>query len=661
MKYIHYFLTINMQVKLLLALFFVFNSIYLIAQTPEEQYHRVEQRLQSLTYAAPGLKEKVKLSVSGVSIQEFVRALAESNGLNINIDPNIQHMIVNNFQDETALNVLLFLSKNYNLDINVVGTIMSISQMNNVAPIIPKRIIPVRYSSADNTLSYELNNDTLSNVVRRIAEESGKNVVVPVSLQQKLVSGYMASSPFDVALEKLAYANSLKFHKTNDGVYVFESLIPGEELFINDNQETAVRYRGQSGQQGDMNQMGGAPSGNFTVYNQGNATKQGKLFTIQAERSSLADIIKRAAQEADVNYFIYSDLQGQVTSSVRNISFDDFLTSIFQGTNYTFRIEKGTYLIGDRKNEGLRSSRIIHVQNRSIDTLVQMIPMDWKRDVEIKEFKEQNMLLLSGSTPQISEIETFIQKLDKLVPMVLIEVTLLDIQKGTTTKTGISAGLADSTTAVGGKLLGQGVDFTFGAGSINKFLSQIGRNSTFNLGRVSPNFYVSLKALEENENVELRAVPKLSTLNGHKATLSIGSTRYYKTQTQNIIPSFQTNSIITDQFTPVEANLDIDIRPVVSADEQITLNITVNITDFIGVPPNNQPPPTSTSKFNSIVRAKNEDMIVLGGIERTENSDNGSGVPILSRIPVIRWLFSSKEKRTRKVVSVVFIKPTIIY
>lgn len=637
-------------------------TVSLFAQTPEERYSRVEQRLQALTFVSPGLKEKVKLSVSGVSIQEFVRALAESNGLNINIDPDINYTIVNNFQGETALNVLLFLSKTYNLDINVVGSIMSISKMHNFAPITPKRIIPVNYNADTNTLTYELNNDTLAYVVKRIAEVSGKNVVVPVSLQQKTVSGYMTNSPFEVALEKLAYANSLKFYKTNDGVFVFESLIPGEEVFINENSETAVRYRGQSGQQGDMNQgMVGAGSGNFTVYNQGTSALAGKLFTIQAERSSLSEIIKRAAQEADVNYFIYSDIQGQVTTNVRNINFDDFLTSIFQGTNYTFRVDRGTYLIGDRKIEGLRSSRIIHIQNRSIDTLVQMIPMDWKRDVEIKEFKEQNMLLLSGSAPQIAEIESFIQKLDKLVPMVLIEVTLLDIQKGTTTKTGITAGIADSTTVIGGKLLGQGLDFTFGAGSINKFLSQIGRNSTFNLGRVSPNFYVSLKALEENENVELRSVPKLSTLNGHKATLSIGSTRYYRTQTQNIIPSFQSNSIITEQFTPVEANLDIDIRPVVSADEQITLNITVNITDFVGALVENRPPPTSTSKFTSIVRAKNEDMIVLGGIERMENSDSGSGVPILSRIPVLRWLFSSKEKRTRKVVSVVFIKPTIIY
>jgi len=161
--------------------------------------------------------------------------------------------------------------------------------------------------------------------------------------------------------------------------------------------------------------------------------------------------------------------------------------------------------------------------------------------------------------------------------------------------------------------------------------------------------------------VEVRSVPKLSTLNGHVANLSIGSKRYYSTKTQNVIPSLTTQTVVTEQFTPVEANLEIKIRPVVSGDDQVTLNINVDISDFIGDPPENAPPPTSTSKFESIIRAKNEDMIVLGGLERTESSESGSGVPFLSRVPVLKWLFSSRSKSNSKVVTIVFIKPTIIY
>jgi type IV pilus assembly protein PilQ len=243
--------------------------------------------------------------------------------------------------------------------------------------------------------------------------------------------------------------------------------------------------------------------------------------------------------------------------------------------------------------------------------------------------------------------------------MVLIEVTLVDVRKGKTVKTGITAGVSDSV-KTGGTIL-PGIDYTFGANSINNFLAKLGRNGSVNLGRVTPNFYVKLSALESNNNVDIRSVPKLSTLNGHSANLSIGSSRYYSQRTQNVIPSLNAQTVVTEQFTEVNANLEIDIRPVVSGDDQVTLNIKVNISDFIGNPPLNAPPPKSTSKFSSIIRAKNEDMIVLGGLERTESSENGSGVPILSRIPVLKWLFSSREKANSKVVTLVFIKPTILY
>lgn len=642
-----------------------------MAQTADENFQRVQQRLDALAMTVPGLEKKVKLSVSGVSAQEFLRALAQSNDLNINIDPSVNFSIANNFTGETAKNVLLFLAKTYGLDINVIGSIMSINKLPNARPVYLAKEVKVQYNPQNNGLSYDLQNDTLAKVAQRISALSGKNLIVPTNLLQKTITGFMSEAPFETALEKLAYVNGLKYKKTNDEVYVFEALIPGEELFINDDQQTDVRFRpgnvnnganGMNNGMGDMNgmqggqQMGGQP-GNYAMYGK-NQNGKGKLFTIQASNTPILELIKRASEEANVNYFIYSQIDGNITTNVKDISFDQFLTSIFQGTPYTYKVDDGMYLIGNRRNEGLRENKIIHLQHRSIDTMMTMIPMDWRKDVEIKEFREQNTLLLSGSGPQIREIEQYIKKLDKMVPMVLIEVTMLDIQKGNTLKTGISMGVADSIPKVGGSIAD---GMVFGSGSINRFLSQLGKNNSFNIGKVTPNFYVRLQALEENKNVELRSVPKLSTLNGHHASLSIGSTQYYRTQTQNVIPSLQTTSVFTEQFTPVEANLKIDIWPVISGDDQITLKIKVDISDFIGTVVKNSPPPTSNSKFESIVRARNEDMIVLGGIERTENGNSGRGIPILSRIPILKWLFSSREKTTKKVVSVVFIKATIIY
>lgn len=258
----------------------------------------------------------------------------------------------------------------------------------------------------------------------------------------------------------------------------------------------------------------------------------------------------------------------------------------------------------------------------------------------------------------MDEIETFIHNLDVLVPVVLIEVTMIDVRKSHSVSTGISAGVSDSV-KTGGTLLGAGgLNYTFGAKSINDFLSRIGGT---NLGHVAPNFYLTLSAMEAKNNIDIRQIPKMATLNGHSAKLSIGSKRYYKNTTQNVIPSLSNSqSIFTNVYQEVNADLSINIRPIVSGNDQVTLGITVNNSDFSTIPTDGSPPPQSISKFETSLRVHSEDTIVLGGLERTESDESGSGVPLLSRIPILKWLFSSRTKGGSKVVSILFIKSTII-
>lgn len=632
----------------MLCCFCIFSST---AQTIQgnDRIKTIEERLRNLAVTVPGLNQPVQLSMSGASLQELLRALAQANNLNINIDPQLSFKVSTNFRNETALNVLLFMAREYDLDINMIGSIMSVSKAQGPKIIVLPKDFRITYNAANDYLGFELSNDTLVQVAKKISQLSQKNVVVPVALMAKKVSGFIAAAPFDVALEKLAYANELKMNKTNDGVFIFQSLAEGEELYVNGDNATAIKR---------ANKAAGQAQTAFSLS--GKKDAQGnRSITVDAVNSSILDLIKSASNEVNANYFIYSDIKGTVTTKLNGIGYDTFLTALLQGTEYTYKKDGGVYLIGERKLEGLRANRIVQLQHRSLDTIQMMIPNDWKKGVEIKEFREQNTILLSGAAPQVNEIENYIRQIDRVVPMVLIEVTLVDVRKGKSVKTGISAGISDSI-KTGGTIL-PGIDYTFGANSINNFLSKLGRNGSVNLGRVTPNFYVKLSALENNNNVDIRSVPKLSTLNGHSANLSIGSSRYYSQKTQNVIPSLNAQTVVTEQFTEVNANLEIDIKPVVSGDDQVTLNINVNISDFIGSPPLNAPPPKSTSKFSSIIRAKNEDMIVLGGLERTESTESGSGVPVLSRIPVLKWLFSSREKANNKVVTLVFIKPTILY
>ncbi|WP_295719974.1 general secretion pathway protein GspD [Mucilaginibacter sp.] len=634
-----------------LILIILFNISLRLCAQQQDRIGQLQYKLDTLGRTVPGLNQKVQLLVTGVSVKEYLNALARANNLSISCDPVLNFTIYDTFNGVTASNIIILLAQKYNLEINVVGAILYVTPFrdpNSFLPM-PSKEIDAQYNQANNTLSFSLVNDSLPAVSKKITQLSGKNIIIPGSLQSKKVSAFIRNAPFDIAMEKLAYANDIKMSRTNDNFYLFQPLEENEELYINGDKNTSVRKVVRNVQQS----LSGTSGVSVRVVN------GHKLISADAVNTPIIDLVKQASQETNSNYSIYSEIKGIITLHVSDISYDSFLNILFKSTEYTFHSEEGVYLMGDRKLSGLRTFKAIHLQNRPIDTLFSMIPNEWKKGIEVQEFREQNTLLLSGSSAQIAEIENMIKQLDKLVPVVLIEVTMIDVHKTRNVSTGISAGVSDSV-KTGGSVL-PGLNYTFGTKGVNDFLNSLGKLTSLNLGHVVPNFYVNLKALEANNNVDVRSVPQLSTLNGHSAILSIGSRRYYKNTTQNVFPSITTSqSIFTNVYQEVNANLSISIKPVVSGDDQVTLGINVNISDFTAFPTDGSPPPQAISKFETILRVHNEDTIVLGGLERTESDDSGSGIPLLSRIPILKWIFSSRSKTNSKIVTVLFIKSTII-
>jgi type IV pilus assembly protein PilQ len=631
----------------------IFFCLLSITSEAQDRFTILEQQLQQLSINVPELKNRPQITISDVSLNGFLKSLAQTNQLNFNIDNSLQQKVVATYSNETIINILLELARQHNLGFRFTGSIISIfpyiDPLANLPP--PAKNLLITFNPDSQVLTLDLNDDSLLNVAKKITQLTNKNIVVLPELFGKKVNGYIQNLPISNALEKISITNGFKLNKTNDDVFVLEALAPNEQL---------------------IPKQLGVPNANYNVRKVNNSTngtsssvinvsETGNLLNINITNTPLSEAIRNIADQVGVNYFIYSELTGSRTAKIENMVFNDAIGFLLRGTNYTYRIENGIYMIGNRQDEGLRSHKLIQLKYRSVDSLLQMIPPDLKKGIEIKEFDEYNSFLISGSQPQIIELENFIRELDKIVPVVMIEFIIMDIQKRRTTATGLKIGVSDSIAQKTGGTLFGGTDFTFSSGDINRFIGQIGLNNIFNIGRVTPSFYVNLKALETNGDIEIRQTPKLSTLNGHEASYNTGIERYYRNETENIGGAISPIRTITRQFEPVDAKLSIKVRPFVSGDEQVTLNIVIENSDFIGELRPDEPPPKATSGFNSSIRVKNEEMILLGGIERIENSENSSGTPILSRIPIIKWLFSSKSKIKGKIVSIVFIKPTIIY
>lgn len=641
-----------METRKLIKIFII---VLLLAIRPmgafaQDRFDIIETKLKELLISNLGLNEKVELSVNNTSLQEFIRALGTANNLNISVDPSLKITVVHNFSNVTVSDVILFLAKKYDLDVTFIGNIMSFSphvQPPLPAVIITPKKINVTYDKSKDILGLDLKADSLYAVAKEITTISGKNVIIAPGTGEKTISGFIQNLPFESALEKLAFANDLKLTVTEDKAYLIEK------------KEAADAGAGA----GKTNKGGkGTTTGTTQGFNTANLEVKvtDDKLTVNAINTPLLDVIGNVSQEAGKHYFLFSEPKGNATLSVKDVSYDEFLNMLLNGTDFTFKKEGDIYLLGDRNLEGLRATKVVQLQNRTIDKVIDFIPADLKKNVDLKLFPDLNSIILSGSAPRITEIETFIRDLDKKVPVIMIEVIIVDVKKNHNVSTGIKAGLKDKPATTGGDVY-PGVDFNFSAKSLNNMINLFNGFGVFNLGKVTPNFYLSIKALEEQGVLKTRSTPKLATLNGHEAKMSIGKTEYYLELSNSIIGGISAQTIVNQQYKSVNADLALTINPVVSGDEYITLDVKLQQSDFTGRISPNAPPGTVKRDFQSLIRVRDQEMIILGGLEEESANNTGSGIPILSRIPVIKWLFSSRTKTKSKSRLNIFIKPTVIY
>ncbi len=316
--------------------------------------------------------------------------------------------------------------------------------------------------------------------------------------------------------------------------------------------------------------------------------------------------------------------------------------------------------VGNNRNVNTRSNSFGNY-NSEAEALVNILPDDIKADLDIRMDFELNSFLVSGPAANINRFRKFIAEIDKPVPVVLIEVMLIEVKKSATVETGISWGIGENPVNTSGKLFPE-ADLTLGANTVNKIIGGFDGFGSFNIGKVVPEFFATIKAMEQNGNLKIRSTPKLSTLNGHRANMSIGETTYYVVTNQNFFGSQIPTTSEVRNYQPIDAELAVSIKPLVSGDGQITLDINVIQSDFTTERIEDEAPPGLTSReFSSIIRMQDQDLAILGGLEEKVKNDTGSGVPLLARIPIIKWLFSKKKREDSKQKLTILIKPTVIY
>lgn len=631
--------------RLLLIFIFIFflsTSLYGsdgVEQRDSSRLAAVRSKLAELVETDPSYGEYVDISVGKLPLSEVFRNIAKAAKVNLTVKGAENTMVTFNFSSAKITDILYFLCREYDLDIDVVGNIVAIRPAPQPAQ--RTKVPHVWYGIASKTLSYDLSGDILIDVAKKITSESGNNVIVPQQLYARQVSGFVEDMAFDEAVSMLASINGLDCEKIGKGTWeIIQPLAEGQRSGVRTASSSYSRRSTFSKNQLFVDSLG--------------------LVTARIERGNVRDIIIDLCEQQKISYFFVSPVDQQTAIYVKQVEFEALLSVMLSGTSYSYYVENDVYVFGTAgKENNMVSARVVPMHTRSVASIVELIPDNLRAGLQIKEFVDLNSVVICGNQKAISRVETFIRSVDKRVPQVTIEVLIVDAMRNQNMESGIGLGVGTDKVKTSGTI-SPGVNMHLNANSINNILRRFSGFGSINLGQVNNDFYASLKFLEDNGVIELLSTPKLSTLNGHEATLKSGETQYYKEITNTWMGT--QNPIQNESFVwkSIEANLSIKIVPFVSRDKHITLNIEIEQTEFTNkAVAEDSPPGTTTRSFKSLIRVQNEEMILLGGIDRNAKERSSAGLPFIARVPVLRWIFGKTKNKKEEHRLNVFIKPVL--
>lgn len=286
----------------------------------------------------------------------------------------------------------------------------------------------------------------------------------------------------------------------------------------------------------------------------------------------------------------------------------------------------------------------------------------------------QNQIFASGPPEHLRVMSEILDELDQrpkqiLISAVIGEVTLADgvefgldwllnptqIRSGgnTGTVTGAvrntSAGILDPNTVKG-----------------VSDLSKIGNGLTL-YGAINDNVNVIVNALKSNTAFKVISRPTVYTQNNKPASIASGTSIPIPTQTYSgyntgVSTNNGLSTGITSNIQYQEIALSLDVVPLINSADELTLQISQQNNEQSGTTTiNGNPYPTiSQQRVNTVVSVKNESTVLLGGLIRENVQKEKSGIPILSSIPLIKYIAgSTKDKKTRREL-LVFIQPRIV-
>lgn len=569
--------------------------------------------------------DTMSIDVKDTDIRDVIRMISTGYNLSIIIDKEVSGKVTLHLSGVPIMEGLSKLAESAGLEVVKEGSVYNVRKKSEEQRSVIQFI--------RNKLTVDVQNMDVRDFLKEISSKTAISIVPDAKVEGK-ISGKLYDVNLEDGLRALLEGNGFSVSKRKN-IYNVTS---------GDNQA------GTPQAMMSPRRMGGGANGGRTTFNV--EYSDGRL-SLDVSSGDLEDVVKAIAEQSGIQIVTYGSIRAEINAKLDNIPLTEALALLLGGTNYTFIQKDSIILIGDRNpasqsGQALSKSEMIHLKYIKADIVPQILP----KVNNIKVVKEQNALLITGTSEDIVNTREVIATIDIPTPQVIIDVLVVEYSRGMGQDYGLTFGAGDSGS--------HGNAFQYPhlqasrtkQGMIDALLFRDRGQWSKVLNMLPDNFYLNLRLMESQNKAKVLAQPSITVLNGNKASLDVSTTEYFKivtgiNETQNL------------QFRPITFGISLQITPWISRGGQITAEIAPDISNSTGNSSDNYPNVFKRS-VSTTVRLNNNQTVVLGGLIRNDVNESNDKVPFLGDIPLLGALFRTKSKNNQQTNLVIYITPHIV-
>jgi type IV pilus assembly protein PilQ len=443
---------------------------------------------------------------------------------------------------------------------------------------------------------------------------------------------------------------------------------------------------------GASTRMGGRTLG------EGLAHYSGSKITIDLQNTEIRDFLRILADTGKLNLVMDPDVSGNFGFKFTDTPWDQVLDVVLKNAGLGKEIQNGVLRVAkveklqkeEEERKKLEETKALAGQLQTITR-----PLSYAKVGEVQKILKEmltkrgsailddrtNTLIITDLPRNISVIDDLLQTLDVQIQQVQIEARVVEANKDWQREFGVKWPQANSgaasitsggTSSTGTPWVANQSPFWNGTTAFDRpgsgQLASVGwapgKDGATSITAPAGELWLSflsnrfsinavLQALEKNGTLKIVSSPKVVTQNNKKATILSGEKIPYPTQQGGA-----QGGAITVAF--IDANLQLDVTPQVTNEGTIIMDLKIEKAEADFTRTVNGTPTIIRKALETQVLVRDGGTAVLGGVYITNTSAGQTGVPFLSKIPLIGFLFRNDTKAEKNVELLIFITPRVI-